>query len=79
MHPYTQALLSAVPEPDPEAKKLKKRIILQGEPPSPVNPPPGCLFHTRCMYAMNICKERTPPEVMINERHRVWCWLYAKK
>jgi len=78
-HPYTQALLSAVPEPDPEIKKLRKRIILQGEPPSPINPPSGCRFHPRCPYVMDICRKEEPPMIEIKPRHKVWCWLHAKK
>ncbi len=57
-HPYTKALLSSVPIPDPRAKR--ERIILQGDVPSPVNPPSGCLFHTRCPYSMDICKTTVP-------------------
>src|SRR5262249_50906088 len=58
-HPYTQALLSAVPVPDPERRRT--RIILQGEVPSPIHPPPGCAFHPRCPYAFDRCKRETPP------------------
>ena len=79
IHPYTQALLSAVPEPDPEIKKLRKRIILRGEPPSPINPPPGCRFHPRCPYAMDICKREEPPMIEVKTGHRVWCWLHVRK
>ena len=79
IHPYTQALLSAVPEPDPEIKKLRKRIILRGEPPSPINPPPGCRFHPRCPYAMDICKREEPPMIEVKIGHRVWCWLHVRK
>ncbi|GED29280.1 dipeptide ABC transporter ATP-binding protein [Brevibacillus centrosporus] len=57
-HPYTKALLSSVPIPDPRAKR--ERIILQGDVPSPVNPPSGCLFHTRCPYSMDMCKSTVP-------------------
>ncbi|MBI5328363.1 MAG: dipeptide ABC transporter ATP-binding protein [Deltaproteobacteria bacterium] len=59
VHPYTEALLSAVPVPDPKTKK--KRIILKGEIPSPINPPSGCVFHTRCIYAQERCMVEAPP------------------
>ncbi len=58
VHPYTHALLSAIPIPDPEAKRQKQ--ILVGDVPSPVNPPPGCVFHTRCPYAVDYCREKVP-------------------
>ena len=57
-HPYTEALLSAVPVPDPDA--AKQRIILKGDVPSPINPPPGCRFHTRCPYAFERCTREEP-------------------
>lgn len=72
MHPYTKALLSAIPIPDPKSKR--KRIILPGDIPSPINPPSGCRFHTRCPYAKDICSREKP--VFKGDGHRVACWLY---
>jgi oligopeptide transport system ATP-binding protein len=72
-HPYTEALLSAVPLPDPTA--TKKRIILQGDVPSPINPPSGCYFHTRCPYKEKICEEVEPEFKDIGGGHWVACHL----
>jgi len=60
LHPYTQALLTAIPRPNPEIAKKRNRIILKGEIPSPVNPPSGCKFRTRCPYAKDICAKEVP-------------------
>ncbi|ANE45655.1 peptide ABC transporter ATPase [Paenibacillus swuensis] len=73
-HPYTQALLSAVPDPDPTMRK--ERIILQGEVPNPADAPQGCVFHTRCPHAMDVCKEKRPVLQQLSEGHGVACHLY---
>ena len=77
LHPYTQALLSAVPVPDPTAKK--DRIILEGSIPSALNPPSGCKFHTRCPRCMDICKEKAPERYQVSDDHYVYCHLYDDK
>lgn len=74
LHPYTQALLSAVPVPDPDVKM--NRVILEGSIPSPANPPKGCKFHTRCAHCMEICKTVVPEMKEIEEGHFVACHLY---
>ncbi|KPL90395.1 ABC transporter ATP-binding protein [Herpetosiphon geysericola] len=74
MHPYTQALLSAVPIPDPEVEKQRQRIILQGDVPSPLNPPSGCHFHTRCPIVIDKCKAEDPPFQDYGGGHFVACW-----
>jgi len=73
-HPYTQALLSAVPVPDPD--HVPNRILLEGDVPSPANPPSGCRFHTRCKYAMPICSEQVPSRIEFSEKHWAECHLY---
>jgi len=75
LHPYTKALLSAIPDPDPENRK-KLRDVPPGEPPNLVNPPEGCRFHPRCPNVMDICRKEVPPEKEIKENHWVKCWLY---
>jgi len=74
-HPYTQALLSANPIPDPTLQR--KRIILQGEVPSPINPPPGCNFHTRCPHRFEPCDQEVPRLKEIEPNHWVACYLYG--
>ena len=76
LHPYTQALLSAVPIPDPEIENKKQRIILEGDVPSPVNPPEGCRFKTRCKYAKPACHEKHPGLRDVGAGHMVACYLY---
>jgi peptide/nickel transport system ATP-binding protein/oligopeptide transport system ATP-binding protein len=72
-HPYTQALLASVPIADPKAKRLAPMI--DGDVPSPINPPPGCAFHTRCRYVMDRCKVDRPVLVDAGAKHQVACWL----
>lgn len=73
LHPYTQALLSAIPVPDPEKELRRKRIILEGDVPSPVNPPSGCNFHPRCWKAQQICREVNPPLEEKQQNHWAAC------
>ena len=73
LHPYTQALLEAIPIPDPEVKM--REVVLRGTVPSPENPPPGCRFNTRCPSVTSICKEKEPQIVEVGRGHTVACHL----
>jgi oligopeptide transport system ATP-binding protein len=74
-HPYTQALLSAIPLPDPVLETNRERIFMPGEVPSPINPPSGCRFHTRCKYAMPVCSEVVPQLIGNPDEHQTACHL----
>jgi oligopeptide transport system ATP-binding protein len=73
LHPYTKALVSAAPIPDPEREKTRRRIILSGDPPSPMNPPEGCAFHPRCPYMKEECKAAYPPFIEYTPERRATC------
>lgn len=73
LHPYSKALIAAVPVPDPTARRIE--VVIRGEVPSAINPPSGCRFHTRCPHAMGICKKKEPPLVAVTENRSVACYL----
>ena len=72
-HPYTRALVSAIPTPDPDAERARQRIVLAGDPPSPINPPAGCAFHPRCPYVQEKCKAAIPPLVPAGPNREAAC------
>lgn len=78
-HPYTKALLSAIPIPDPKVEKAREQIRLEGEVPSPVNPPAGCHFCNRCKYAMEKCSKEVPVMREVRPGHFVACHLCEKQ
>jgi oligopeptide/dipeptide ABC transporter ATP-binding protein len=73
IHPYTRALLAAIPIPDPRENRARERVVITGEPPSPVDPPPGCVFHTRCPRAQDICRQEVPQLSEYANGHRAAC------
>jgi oligopeptide transport system ATP-binding protein len=79
LHPYTQSLLSAVPQPDPETERKRHRIMLEGEVPSPANPPRGCVFHNRCPLEQPVCSEEIPEYREVRPDHFVACHLADDK
>lgn len=78
LHPYTKALMSAIPIPDPNVEREKKRVAIEGEIPSPINPKPGCRFAGRCKVVKDICKQETPKLVEVESGHFVACHLTGK-
>lgn len=78
IHPYTKALLSAIPIPDPKVEKSRSRILLEGDVPSPINPAPGCKFRKRCKYAMDVCEIKVPELKEVSVSHYVACHLTSR-
>lgn len=79
LHPYTQALMAAIPSPIPKKEKSPSKLCVIGDLPSVINPPKGCVFHTRCPFAMDICRQVTPPLQEIKHGQKVACHLYSNK
>ncbi|WP_082234924.1 ABC transporter ATP-binding protein [Halobacillus massiliensis] len=79
LHPYTQALLSAIPIPDPDVEDSREQVIIEGELPSPIDPPSGCVFRTRCPFAMKACAEFTPVWQEVEKDHFAACHLYNEE
>jgi peptide/nickel transport system ATP-binding protein len=73
IHPYTSALLSAIPIPDPEENRRRERLVVSGEPPNPIDPPSGCVFHPRCPRATDVCREIEPPLARYPNGHLAAC------
>jgi oligopeptide/dipeptide ABC transporter ATP-binding protein len=73
IHPYTEALLAAIPVPDPRENRARERIAVKGEPPNPISPPDGCVFHTRCVHATDVCRTAEPPLVRYANGHEAAC------
>ena len=73
VHPYTQALLAAIPVPDPRENRARERIVVSGEPPNPIDPPHGCVFHTRCSHVTDVCREVEPPLMRYRGGHLAAC------
>lgn len=79
IHPYTQSLISAIPIPDPKRERLRKALVLEGEVPSPINPPEGCVFHTRCPVADQLCSRTVPEYRAVESGHYVACHFAGER
>jgi oligopeptide/dipeptide ABC transporter ATP-binding protein len=77
-HPYTQALVSAIPRPDPDTERARQRIMLAGDPPSPMHPPAGCAFHPRCPFAQEKCRLSVPPLERLADGREAACLRVAE-